>query len=144
MDQYFPKQCPKCNETKLPSEFHKDPRNKTGLTSWCNSCRRAKNKEWIKANPEKAKRSRRNTTLKRVYGITLKEYEKMLTTQGDKCAICKTTSPGGAGNIFVVDHCHTNDKVRSLLCTKCNCAIGLLNEDPALFDAAKRYLQGHS
>lgn len=143
MNKYYPKKCPKCNETKLPEEFHKDLRNKTGLTSWCNVCRREKNKEWIKSNPEKAKRSRRNTALKRLYGITLKQYEQMLTEQNGMCAICKTTDPGGVGKKFVVDHCHNTDKVRSLLCGKCNCAIGLLNEDPLLFDAAKQYLERH-
>lgn len=141
MAEYFTKKCPACNQLKLPEEFHKDPRNKTGLTSWCNKCRREKNKEWIKKNPEKAKRSRRNTTLKRLYGITLKEYENMLLKQQGMCAICKTTDPGGAGKKFVVDHCHASDKIRALLCTKCNCAIGLLNEDPKIFDAAKKYLE---
>ena len=102
-----------------------------------------KNKEWIKNNPEKAKCSRRNTNLKRLYGITLKDYEKMLQDQQSTCAICKTTDPGGAGKKFVVDHCHSTDKVRALLCGKCNCAIGLLNEDPLLFDAAKQYLQNY-
>ncbi len=141
MTEYFSKKCPKCNATKLPEEFHKDTRNKTGLTSWCNACRREKNKEWLKKNPEKAKCSRRNTSLKRLYGITLKEYEQMLANQKGMCAICKTTDPGVVGKRFVVDHCHTTDKVRALLCGKCNCAIGLLNEDPSLFDSAKQYLE---
>ncbi len=141
MKTYFPKTCPKCQLTKLPKEFHKDPRNKTGLTSWCNQCRREKTKAWIKANPEKARRSRKNTTLKRVYGINLKEYEKMLEAQQYECAICRTKKPGGMGDTFVVDHCHTTGKIRKLLCSKCNCAIGLLNENPSLFDAAKKYLE---
>lgn len=144
MKQYFSKKCPSCNLTKVPEEFHKDPRNKTGLTSWCNLCRREKTKEWIKNNPDKAKRSRRNTTLKRLYGITLKEYENMLIKQKGKCAICQTTEPGGVGNKFVVDHCHKTNNIRALLCGKCNCAIGLLNEDPILFDAAKKYLESYN
>lgn len=65
----------------------------------------------------------------------------MLQVQDYSCAICKTKNPGGAGNTFVVDHCHSTGKIRKLLCGKCNCAIGLLNEDPLLFDAAKKYLE---
>jgi len=141
MASSFSKTCPACRLIKVPEEFHKDLRNKTGLTSWCNSCRREKNKEWIKNNPEKARRSRKNTTLKRLYGITLKQYETLLAKQGNVCAICKTNDPKGKG--FVVDHCHVTQKVRQLLCNKCNCAIGLLNEDPNLFDAAKKYLEQH-
>lgn len=138
------KKCPSCKEAKPVKEFHKDPRNKTGLTSWCNSCRRAKNKEWIKNNPEKAKNSRKNTFLKRTYGITLKDYEKLLKQQNNLCAICKTDTPGGKGNTFVVDHCHATGNIRGLLCNKCNLAIGLLNENPVIFDSAKQYLKYHS
>lgn len=138
------KLCPKCKTEKTLDNFHKDPRNKSGYTSWCNFCRRENAKQWTKTNPEKAKRSRRNTCLKRMYGITLSDYEFMLEKQNKSCAICNTKEPGGKGNSFVVDHCHTTGKVRKLLCTKCNCAIGLLNEDPTLFDAAKKYLENHA
>jgi hypothetical protein len=31
---------------------------------------------------------------------------------------------------FAVDHCHTSGKIRGLLCTNCNTAIGLLKDDP--------------
>lgn len=137
----FEKSCPSCKETRAISEFHKDKRNKTGYTSWCNVCRRKNAKKWVKENPDKAYRSRRNTCLKRNYNITLQEYESLLVAQNHSCAICKTKSPGGRGGIFVVDHCHKTNVVRKLLCTKCNCAIGLLNEDPKLFEAAKNYIK---
>jgi hypothetical protein len=31
--------------------------------------------------------------------------------------------------------------IRGLLCVKCNCALGLLNDDPELFVTAKKYLE---
>jgi len=33
--------------------------------------------------------------------------------------------------------------VRGLLCSKCNCAIGLLNDSPALFHRAALYVARH-
>ncbi len=42
-----------------------------------------------------------------------------------------------------VDHCHTTGRIRGLLCNNCNIAIGMLNDDPALFDAAKDYVIRH-
>lgn len=139
-----PKVCPKCQKLKEPKEFHKDPRNKTGLTSWCNVCRRAANKKWRENNPDRVRDSARRTNLKRIYGITLEEFNSLLKEQNNQCCICKTKNPKGKGDRFHVDHCHTTGKVRGLLCGKCNCAIGLLNEDINLFLSAKEYLEKHN
>jgi len=86
-----------------------------------------------------------NAGLKIKYGITLEEYEQMLKNQNQCCKICKSKKPGRKGvKRFAVDHCHKTNKVRGLLCMSCNTAIGLLNENPVLFDAAKQYLEEYS
>ena len=41
-----------------------------------------------------------------------------------------------------VDHCHDTMKVRGLLCHRCNCGIGLLNEDITVLEKAINYLKG--
>lgn len=94
------------------------------------------------ANPEKYQRIRRNAHLKREYGITLDEYESMLTVQDGRCAICGTTEPGGHGT-FAVDHCHKQGDIRELLCQPCNTGIGMLGEDPDRLLAAALYLLRH-
>lgn len=43
---------------------------------------------------------------------------------------------------FHVDHCHTSNKVRGLLCGGCNVGIGMFREDKAIFLAALAYLEG--
>lgn len=61
-----------------------------------------------------------------------------MLAQLGKCAICQVSE----GMELHVDHVlHRSNKVRGLLCGKCNKAIGLLNDDPQLLDSAKRYLQ---
>ena len=64
----------------------------------------------------------------------------MLEKQKSLCAICGVSD--SISKLFV-DHNHQTGKVRELLCSKCNAAIGFLNEDIALLDKAKVYIIKH-
>lgn len=86
-----------------------------------------------------------NRYLKRTYGITSQDYQRMHKEQGGKCAIC-----GGEGFLMnterhkvklVVDHDHSTGEVRGLLCHNCNRALGLLHENIKSMEAAIRYLK---
>lgn len=83
------------------------------------------------------KKLEREGHLRRKYGITQNMFEALVLAQLGKCAICKANE----GMDLHVDHDHRSNKVRGLLCGKCNKAIGLLNDDPQLMDSATRYLQ---
>lgn len=65
----------------------------------------------------RARRSRHNTHLKKTYGITILDYDKILAAQGGVCAIC---GGGTSKNFFAVDHNHRNRRIRGLLCARCN------------------------
>lgn len=137
------KQCTRCKEIKALTCFSKAGRG-NALRSNCKTCDANQYKKWKSKNRKKYLDSTTNSGLKLRYGIGLEEYKKLLAGQGDCCKICKSTAPGRKDvNRFAVDHCHTTGKVRGLLCSKCNTAIGLLNENPLLFDEAKKYLQEH-
>ena len=137
----LPKKCPKCNNVKPFKDFYRSNCSKTGITSFCKTCASEKGKEWEKKNKEKNKQKSRVSSLKRNYGLTPQDYKKMLNRQNGLCCICKTNDPGKNKLYFTVDHCHATGVVRGLLCVKCNCALGLLNDNPALFVAAKNYLE---
>jgi Recombination endonuclease VII len=81
--------------------------------------------------------AQRRMVFKRVYGISLEDYDVMFERQGGACAICKRT-----GVTLCVDHCHLTGEVRGLLCIRCNSAIGFCSDDPAVLLAAAEYLQG--
>ena len=86
--------------------------------------------------------------LKRIYGLTLEQYHAMHDEQKGVCAICErpeTVQDGrtGAAKALSVDHCHDSKKVRGLLCTKCNTAIGKFDDDPELLMRAIEYLKKH-
>ena len=137
------KTCTLCKELKNLSCFSKAGR-KEALRSNCKTCDAKKYKKWKNKDRTAYLRSSTNSGLKLRYGIELKDYENLLIKQDYCCKICKTKSPGRTGvKRFAVDHCHKTNKVRGLLCMACNTSIGLLNEDPKLFDAAKQHLQDH-
>lgn len=81
--------------------------------------------------------------LKRKFGITLEEYDRMLALQNGGCAACGATEPGGMGS-FHVDHCHITLRVRKLLCMKCNSCLGYANDDPERLEALAKYIRSYS
>lgn len=96
----------------------------------------AKKKRNRKRNPLKTRGAR----LKKRYGITNDDYDNMVSLQEGKCAICKLT-PNGQ---LVVDHNHSTNKVRELLCDKCNQAIGLMKESIDTLLSAVEYIRKHN
>lgn len=84
----------------------------------------------------------RRTRLKK-YGITLEQYNEILERQEYKCAICLQPS-NTMKKSMPVDHNHITGKIRGLLCSTCNTAIGLLKENPDLFIRAVSYLHRYT
>ena len=120
--------------------------------------RNAKDRE---KNPEKWKQIYRNHNirLKEKHGIlsslitvcklrkiTIDEYNAMVDKQENKCAICiqpetRLNSGGTSVSRLCVDHCHTTNKVRGLLCHSCNVSIGAFHDDPIRMYRAIRYIK---
>lgn len=139
--------CRDCGETK-PSAFalHKQ----RGLQHQCKECRAAYNRQHYLNNKELYKESARlrrlrvdvrDEKLKRAYGISGTDYERILEKQGGVCAICGSAPHKKR---LAVDHCHKTGAVRGLLCSICNVAVGLLKDDPELIENALNYLRSWS
>lgn len=86
---------------------------------------------------ESRKQRDRATRLKRVYGISVEDYDRLLVKQDGRCAICGDL-PGE--RLLDVDHCHQSGAVRGLLCVRCNTSIGKFDDDPVLLRSALTYL----
>lgn len=82
--------------------------------------------------------------LKRKYGLTIEDFQKLRDQQNDLCAICGKPETQKGRRLLSVDHCHETGKVRALLCKHCNSAIGHLHDDPSLARKAYEYLARHS
>ena len=100
--------------------------------------------KWRMDNAEQAAKVARNANLKLYYGITSADYDRMLTEQNGRCAICGTDQPIGNRKYFSVDHNHETGKVRGLLCNPCNKALGLLQDSATVIRKAADYLDLHS
>lgn len=93
---------------------------------------------------EKQHIASRNCHLKRKYGITSDEYDKMFLLQNGCCAICKEpetimNKKSGKLNSLMVDHSHKTVLVRQLLCHRCNTFLGMYEKMPALLNKIKQY-----
>jgi hypothetical protein len=78
----------------------------------------------------------REYDLRRLYGITVADYERLLARRKSRCAICRKTSR----RRLQVDHCHRSGAIRRLLCRRCNLGLGHFDDDVRLLRCAAAYL----
>ena len=82
--------------------------------------------------------------LKKKYGISVEEYDRMLTSQNGVCAICggRETHVHKSGKLkeLAVDHDHKTNEVRGLLCMNCNQALGRFQDSMENLHRAIAYL----
>ena len=139
--------CIRCKLSKPDTEyrFYHGKFNKH-----CNDCRKLNN-EWY-AKDKNGKRTkarayyysmkdrfaqyRSDLRLDRKYSLTRERWNEMLKKQDNKCGICgidfKDKKP-------CVDHCHVTQKIRGLLCRKCNLDLQAI-EDTEFLRKAQIYL----
>jgi len=76
---------------------------------------------------EKFSNMQRKSYLKRLYNISLEEYEKKLKEQNYCCAICNRHESKFKRKLSV-DHDHKTGKVRDLLCAGCNVDVSVVED----------------
>jgi hypothetical protein len=123
------KRCNACQQVKLLTDFARHPQNRDGRQGICNPCQAAR-------------------VPVRRHGMTALEKAQAAEEQGG-CAICSTTSPGVKG--WVVDHDHRccgpirscTSCRRGVLCGRCNTALGMARDDPAVLRRMADYIESH-
>ena len=85
------------------------------------------------------KRYGKHYNLMSKYGITINDYDNMRIEQNYRCKICDIHEDDLTKGL-VTDHCHTTKRVRGLLCTKCNVALGLFKDNKDSLINAIEYL----
>lgn len=101
----------------------------------------AATRAWYQENKPKSKQDAWARNLKRFYGITALDYEKMLKKQKGICPICRKQLTLKRPP---VDHCHKTGKVRAILCNSCNWGLGHFKDDIPTVKRAASYLRKHS
>lgn len=117
------KWCPRC-ERILPLAHFGKADKKGKVRAYCLPCHRSYCHE----------RHLRNS-----FGLTPEGYAEMYDAQGGRCAICLRRPRTSR---LAVDHNHSTDEIRGLLCYRCNKQIlGHAMESPALLRRAANYLE---
>ena len=147
------KKCIVCLKSKSIDQYWKNSKSKDGYKAFCRECGSEKYKLWKKENPqrvyelhkqacdkwrkthpEKARLSCKRYRVKKRFGLTPEEYDKLIKT--GVCEIC------GCTPIKIhLDHCHITSRIRGILCPKCNRGLGHFNDDSSLLMKAVQYLQ---
>ena len=133
------KSCATCKTEKPLSLFYGDSRSKDKRAFECKRCSDKRSTEWRKQNLEKYRTNQRRNRLMRNFGITIPEYDSILEKQDGVCAICGAKQSGGHGR-FHVDHDHSAESVRGILCFSCNIGLGYFKDNPVFLLAAIKYL----
>ena len=139
--------CKKCNREKPLSDYSFRDKKAGKLRAKCRDCEaesyqayKSNNGERLKNSWSKSSKSRYEKDRKKIlawrYGLTLEEYDQILSDQDGKCKICKTEPV----TVLSVDHCHSTGKVRGLLCSHCNTGLGMFKDDVQLLERAIAYL----
>ena len=136
------KQCPKCKEFKPGSQYARSSsRGKPKLQPYCKPCFviYTRSRPWRKP-------SHRTAYLRKHYGITQDDYNRMFAEQGGVCCICGQEESGNPFGVLEVDHNNKTGKVRELVCHPCNTAIAWY-ENWLKFphaDAVVEYIEKHA
>ena len=136
--------CHTCNELKPIENFYFD-KGRGRYRTQCKDCTKKVRNIWVEKNRKKYLHGKVDRHLYRKYGIISKEYDNLFKSQGGRCAICGILSHKTDRGLFI-DHDHDTDKIRGLLCNKCNRGLGHFNDDPELTSQATVYLlknEGH-
>lgn len=115
------KKCYNCKKEKNLCEFNKSKKESGGYSFQCKICKKEE-------------------TLKRRYGITIADYNRMFEEQEGKCLIC-TKHQSELTKALNIDHCHTTGKVRGLLCNTCNRSLGAFYDNIEILENAIKYLK---
>jgi hypothetical protein len=151
------KKCIKCQLSKQLDLFNKNSRSKDGLTSYCKECAKESTTLWVLANKPKRKKNqavyykRNSKELKekqvfyreseevktqtrsygfaynlKKYGLTPETYYQTMLDQNNRCYICEKEFIDKIKP--VIDHCHTYNYFRGILCNGCNMGLGHLEK----------------
>ena len=163
------KVCRVCGLPLPEADFYKRPRYRDGLDTACKKCIAAQTLRYYTKNKEKVRETKRRYIannrdqerarqrnwrnrrrdhvrerktaycLRTKYGISVSDFDAMMTKQASRCAVCDLLFT--AGRKPHVDHDHKRNTVRGLLCGSCNRALGLFGDSRFNLARAVKYLE---
>jgi len=105
----------------------------------CISCRKVSKKNSLKKNNTTDSRYK----LRKKYHLN---HEQILEVESrTHCEVCgvEFSKEKKSGDRHV-DHCHTHDTYRGVICRNCNLALGFVNDDPEILQSLINYINQHN
>ena len=102
---------------------------------------------WEEQGRDVTYRTRRNRILRKELGIRIEQYEALLANGNGVCWIChhpetqQSNKKSRYANALSVDHDHTTNMIRGLLCSSCNFGIGQFKDSPEIVASAIDYIR---
>lgn len=133
--------CTTCKLNLPIDHFTADRSKKDGRAYKCHGCQAMRNKRaklLLKQSNPKLYKLRQLRIELAAYGLTIEQYGSMVKAQNNTCSIC--SKPELIQQRLSVDHDHVTGKVRGLLCSLCNRALGGFKDNQTILMAAINYL----
>lgn len=161
------KKCCDCKSELSFDNFSKNKNGKFGYSSVCKKCFSIRSFEYRQRKKEERKvldnilctrcniikpksefspnllccfKCNKNTLIKYKFNIDINNYEQMLKSQNNSCAICFRNENEFTKGL-AIDHCHTTGNIRKLLCMNCNTLIGQCNDNVDILKQSIIYLE---
>ena len=121
------KVCTSCKKELAEYCFHKRTYSSgsIGLQSKCKEC----------SSKKRATYYRPHDYMRRKFNLSESEYEELI--KHNNCQVCGRD----ISNKKCIDHCHSKEKIRGVLCNNCNTALGLVNDDVQILSKLIQYLE---
>jgi len=116
--------CSRCKETKNISCFSKRSDRPSGVQSKCKDCEREVRVKYYKPHHDTRRKLKISDDL----------YEQLMSNTN--CQICNAELTKKC-----IDHCHSTNKIRGVLCNNCNTALGLVGDNTQTLQSMIEYLR---
>ena len=119
------KVCTSCKKELPLNEFHKRTygSGNIGYQNKCKSCSTKIRKSYYKPHE----------VMRRKFSLTEDQYNKLMSNTN--CQICDAELTKKC-----IDHCHSTNKIRGILCNNCNTALGLVGDNIQTLQSMVEYL----
>ena len=120
-----------CNDCKIflpDTDFYKRTfsSGNVGLQPRCKKCATKNRRQYYKPHE----------FMRRKFKLTEDQYNDLMINEN--CQICNVELTKKC-----IDHCHSTNKVRGVLCNNCNTALGLVGDNISVLEKMIKYLQKH-
>jgi hypothetical protein len=118
--------CLSCNQSLPESSFHKRTyaSGNIGLQPKCKKCQHKRRAKYYKPHE----------FMRRKFKLTEQQYAELM--KNENCQICDAELTKKC-----IDHCHSTNKVRGVLCNNCNTALGLVGDNIQTLQKMIEYLK---